>query len=303
MKLTQLRHLLAIAEFGGLRRAARHLGVAQPAITRSIRDLEHELGLTIFVRSATGMQLTPIGEALVRRCKVVQTELDRAVDEVLQLKGQGAGTVSVGLSTAPHVSLLPRVLDPFRRRYPNARLEITEGLFPAMEADIRNGTIDFYIGPLSENQSGGEMAIEKLFDNRRVVMARPGHHLAAARSLSDLVGANWVATSVTSNSDAELKPIFDAAGLPPPHISVQAHSGLSMITVAASSDLLALLPQQWLVFAKQTRLLSHIRLDEKLEAPAICLVRRASLPLTPIAEHLADLFRRIAYNLKPDVDA
>ncbi len=296
MKLVQLNHLVAVAELGGLRRAARHLGIAQPAITRSIRDLEHELGVTLFERSATGMTLTPIGEAFVKRSTAVQLELARARDEVQQLKGVSTGTVSIGLSTAPHVSMLPMVLEPFRRRYPDVRLRITEGLFPAIEADIRNGAIDFYVGPLSEDNPGGDYVSEKLLENRRVVLARRGHPLAGATSLGELADARWVATSVTMNSEAELSPLFERHGLGRPTIAIEAQSALSMITVAASSDVLAMLPQQWLRFARTSRLLAHIKVREELVAPTICIVSRSRFPLTPIAQHLGDLFRRSALN-------
>ena len=299
MKLGQLNHLVTVAELGGLRRAARHLGVAQPAISRSIQELEHELGVTLFERSATGMILTPIGEAFVARTAAVQRELARARDEVQQLKGIGTGTVSIGLSTAPHVSMLPTVLEPFRRRYPDVRLRITEGLFPAIEVDIRSGAIDFYVGPLAEDALGGEYGSEKLFDNRRVILARRGHPLRHATTLADLVDARWVATSVTMDSEAELSPLFERHGLPRPVTAVEAQSALSMIAVASSSDMLAMLPQQWLGFVRSSRLLTHIKVREELTAPAICIVRRSRLPLTPIAEHLCDLFRRSALN-QPD---
>ena len=296
MKLTQLNHLVAVAELGGLRRAARHLGIAQPAITRSIQELEHELGATLFERSASGMTLTPVGEAFVRRSRAVQLELEHARDEVLQLKGTNTGTVSIGLSTAPHVSMLPMVLEPFRRRYPDVRLRITEGLFPGMEADIRSGAIDFYVGPLAEESLAGDYVSEKLLDNRRVILARRGHPLRNATSLAELSEARWVATSVTMDSEAELSPLFQRHGLPKPVTAVQAQSALSMITVAASSDVLAMLPQQWLGFVRSSRLLMHIKVREELAAPAICVVRRARLPLTPVAQHLCDLFRRAALN-------
>lgn len=296
MKLTHLRDLVAVADRGGLRRAARHLGLAQPALSRSIRELEHELEASLFERSTTGMVLTPIGEAFGRRCAAIQLELQRAMDEVKQLRGVAAGTVSIGLSTAPHVALLPHVIAPFHRRYADVLLKISEGLFPAMEAGIRNGAVDFYVGPLSEDRLAGEFTSEKLFDNERVVMARPGHPLADARSLSDLADARWVATSVTTSSKAELDPVFELYDLPLPKISVQAHSALTMISVAASSDLLAMLPQQWLGFAQSTGLLQHVAIRERLAAPAICLVTRSTLPLTPAAEHLSDLLRKAVIN-------
>ena len=67
MTLNQIRNVVAIAERGSLRSAARALGVTQPAVTRSIRELEHELGVTLFERKATGMALTSLGDAFVRR--------------------------------------------------------------------------------------------------------------------------------------------------------------------------------------------------------------------------------------------
>lgn len=296
MKLNHIRDVIAVAERGSLRSAARFLGVAQPAITRSIRELEHELGVALFERRVTGMVLTPMGAAFLRRATGIQLELQRTRDEIEQLKGIGTGSVAVGLATAPHVALLPRVIEPFRRRFPDVRLKISEGLFPAMEGDIQDGKIDFYVGPLAEDFQPIELVVERLFENRRIIVGRIGHPLAAATSLADLEKAHWVSTSVTLVSEAELNPVFERRGLPLPRIAVQTETALSMITVAASSDLLAMLPQQWLEFIAATRLVQHIAVREDLVAPTICSVRRARLPLTPAAEYLNDLFRRVALN-------
>jgi len=277
MKLNHIRDVIAVAERGSLRSAARHLGIAQPAITRSIRELEHELGATLFVRHVDGVALTPMGEAFLRRATVIQLELERTKDEIRQLQGAKTGSVAVGLSTAGHVALLPRVLKPFAKTYPEVRLRIVEGLFPVMEAELVDGTIDFYVGPLAEDSVSSEFAVEKLFDNRRIMVARRGHPLARAKSLSELTGAKWVATSVTIASEAELGPVFARFKLPPPFIAARTQTALSMIAVAAYSDYLAMLPVQWLDFVKRGRLLSHVDVREELIAPAICVVRRSRL--------------------------
>ncbi len=151
MKLNHIRDVIAVAERGSLRSAARHLGIAQPAITRSIRELEHELGAALFVRHVNGVALTPIGEAFLRRATAIQLELERTKDEIQQLKGVKTGTVAVGLSTAAHIALLPRVLKPFGKSFPDVQLRIVEELFPAMEAELGDGSIDFYVGPLAED--------------------------------------------------------------------------------------------------------------------------------------------------------
>ena len=296
MKLSHIRDLVTVAELGGLRRAARHLGIAQPALSRSIRDLEVELGVTLFERGPTGMTLTPAGQAFARRGAAVQSELARATDEVRQLKGIGGGQVAVGLSPAAHFALLTRALPAFLRRHPDARLRVSEGLFPALETELRDGSLDFFIGPLAEDRVGGEFVVEKLFDNNRVVLCRRGNPFADATTLRELTSAKWVATSVAVNSPAELYPIFERHGLPAPTIAVQAHSALSMITVAASTDLLTIVPRQWLQSEQITALLTQIQLKETFDALAICAVSRARLPLTPAAQHLYDLFRRAGLN-------
>lgn len=299
MKLSHIHNAIAVATHGSLRAAARHLGVAQPAISRSIQELEQELGASLFERSVTGVTLTRIGEAFLRRAKIVEHELVRAREEVAQLAGLSTGTVSIGLATAPHVAMLPKVLPIFRRLYPEVKLEITEGLFPLLERRLREGYLDFYVGPRGEERVSREFVMETLCENLRVVLARRGHPMRAATALSELSGEHWVATSVTVDHDAELRPVFEAHNLPCPHVAVLAHSALTTIAVAASTDLLALMPQQWLGVIKDGAVLEHIGIRERLRAPSLRIIQRAGLPLTPVAQHLCDLFRRAALN-QPD---
>lgn len=300
MKLSQLRDVIAVAERGSLRSAARHLGLAQPAITRSIHEIERELGVALFERRAKGMLLTPMGEVFVRRARAAQGELRRARDEIGQMRGQATGRVSVGLSTVSHLALLPSALNSFCARYPEVFLNVAEGVFPIMEAALKEGELDFYVGPLPETPMPKELVVEKLFDNSRVILSRNGHPLAAARSLRELVDARWITTSVTMQNEAELGPLFARHGLPSPRVQMQAHSALTMIVAAASSDLLTMLPQQWCEFPWTSALLRSIDVIEPLDAPAMHVVKRARLPLTPAAEYLCDLFRRAAQQHAPN---
>jgi LysR family transcriptional regulator of abg operon len=299
MKLNQLRDVIAVAERGSLRGAARQLGLAQPAITRSIQEIERELGVALFDRHAKGMTLTQMGELFVRRASAVQGELRRVREEIDQMRGQTTGRVSVGLSTVSHLALLPLALSQFRVRYPDVVLNLTEGLFPNMQSGIEDGHLDFYVGPLPETPPGKDFIVEKLFENERVIMAKIGHPLAGARSLQELASASWISTSITVQSDAELGPLFERHGLPSPRIKMQAHSALTMIVAAANSDLLAMLPRQWCDFPWTEKLLQPIHVREVLRAPAMNIVRRTRLPLTPAAEYLCDLFRRAATQYSP----
>ncbi len=292
MKLTQLRDVIAVAERGSLRAAARHLGVHQPAITRSIRELEQELGVVLFEREAKGAVLTPMGALFLRRASVVQNELRQASEEIDQHRGQTHGRVSAMLSIASHIALLPRALPPFVKRFPDASLNMSEGLFAPAEVLLKEGRIDFYVGPLSEATPPRELAVEMLFDNHRIIFGRKGHPLRGARSLAELGGASWMTTNLTANFLVELGPLFERNGLPPPKVAMQTDSALSMIMACAHTDYLLMLPEQWLEFPAVEVMLEPIFVVEDLPAPPLCIVHRGGLPLTPAAEYLCDMIRR-----------
>lgn len=292
MKLNQLRDLVAIVQSGSLRAAARHLGVAQSGLTRSIRALEKECGGNLFERDAKGMILTPIGELFYQRASAAVSELRRAKEEIAQVRGGTQGSVTVGLSIMPHVGMLPFALRAFYQRFPGVVLKIIEGLYPAIEPGLRNGTIDFYLGVAAQSSPSVGLVSEVLFENTRIVVGRKGHPLAHARSLHELAGAEWATPSLDLNATVDLNELFARFGLPAPNIRLQAHSAMTVLTALSSSDLLAMLPRQWMDWPLTQNALQPIAIEEHLSAPDILFVRRADLPLTPAAEHFCDLLRR-----------
>lgn len=300
MKLTHLRAITAVADRGSLRAAARYLGIDQPTITRSIREVERELGVAIFERHPRGVALTEMGQAFVRRAVSIQNELQSAIDEIAQMRGSTSGYVRVTLSSAVQMSLLPRVITPFKKRFPDAYLTINEGSFPVAESDLMSSAIDFYVGPMPEQPTKGELTVEKLFNNTRMVFGRKDHPLIHARSLKDLADASWIRTLLSVDKSAEIAHVFELHGLRPPRIEMTVASTTAIILTVANSDLLAMVPKLWLDFAATRELLAPIAIAERLTAPPICIVSRNRLPLTPAAEALADLFRRaggyIAHN-------
>lgn len=296
MKFSALRDFLAVAERGSLRAAARQLGSAQPAISRSIQELERELGVVLFERRPTGVSLTPMGTVFLRRASAVRNELRLAQEELDQLRGETHGRLTVALSSVPHMALLPNALRPFRVRYPNVTMDIIDAVYPTIELDLKESRVDCYFGP-APNEVAPELTAEKLFDNTRLIVGRKGHPLAQAGSLHDLVDAEWITTSITHIAEEELGPLFEQNGLPAPKLVLQAHSTLTFLVALAYSDLLMMLPAQW----TQSPLLRHavqpIHVRELLPAPPICLVRRNGLQLTPAAEYFCDMMRRAVLHM------
>ncbi len=294
MKLDQLQHLVVIVEQGSLRGAARRLDMPQPALTRSVRALERELGCALFVREASGMVLTPAGSRFHVHASAIVNEARRAVDAISQDTGEDEGTVSIALSIMPHVMMLPHTLPVFQRRYPKVRLNIVEGLFPDVERELRQGGLDFYIGAQPRIAPAAGLSVQHLLNNTRSLVVRKGHPLVDAKRLKDLASAHWATTGVDYNADDDIARLFEAHKMPPPIVMLRARSAVSMMVALANSDLVAMLPAQWEVFPFVRNTLRVIKIKEVLPAPSVVLIRRPDLPLTPAAEFLCDVMMRSA---------
>lgn len=292
MKLDQLDHFIAIVEHGSLRAAARRLVAPQPALTRSVRALERELGVNLFVRQTTGMGLTAEGQRFhVRACAIVN-EARRAREELQQVGGNYEGTVSAALSVMPHLGMLSAALPVFRKTYPRVRLQINETLFPAVEGALRAGSVDFYLGAAPHLPPASGLSMQHLCDNRRAVVCRKGHPLAQARSLKSLADAEWATTAIDHNAEEDLARVFMAHALPAPRVMLKARTTMSVLVALAQTDLMAMLPVQWVDFLMTRDLLGVVPLRDRLPAPAIVLVRRPDLPLTPASEFFCDVLLR-----------
>ena len=295
MKLSQIRDVLAVAELGSLRKAGRHVGVAQPAITRSIQEIERELGAALFERHARGVRLTDVGELFVRRATVVETELRRAREEIEQYKGRSTGQVTIAMSIAPSISLMPSVLATFRRRHPTALVRMSETLFQPVEQDVLDGRVDFYVGALDPDHVSPRLSVETLFQNQRVAVARKGHPLAANNDVDALRHAFWLRPALSSgSSEADFAAWLESIGVPEPKIVVHTRSALQIVLAVATSDLLTVVPKQWLELPALNDSINALSSVRPMPAAPVCLVRQSGAPLTPLAEYLCDLIRRVA---------
>lgn len=293
MKLSQLRDFIAVAHAASIHRAARELRIGQPALSKSIRHLERDLGVPLFERRAKGTTLNEAGRAFLQRAQLAVNELNRARIDLTRADEQIGGELTLAASATPAMLFLPAALNAFRRRYASVHVRIVEGLLPVMLPELRNGSLDFAMAPRPVKALGKEFSITSVFSSRLAVLGRRDHPLRNARRLADLQHAQWVLTGVAEGS-AELDAPFKALGLPTPKARVRCESPIALVALIANTDLLALMPEPWLESPLAAPALARIPIGEQIKAPDICLVRREGLPLTPVAEAFADLLIRQA---------
>lgn len=292
IRMRQIRAFLAIAQHGSIRAAARAIQVSQPALSKTLRDFETALSVPLITRSARGVNLTEYGQALRPRCVMVVAEIARAEDELRQLVDLRGGNVVIGLSPLAALLMGVESLTRLWTVRPEGHVRVVEGMFEFMLAAVEQGRLDFSVGPLPPFELPGSIVAEPLFKTLQYPMVRTGHPLAGAKSLAALQGADWI----YPNSDPSFRELiadcFRKVRLDPPRIVLVAESFTIMLEILRNTDLIGFTPASLLRHDLLSKILTVIKVKEALPFTTTALVRRADVPLTPLAEALAKEFRR-----------
>jgi len=176
----RLRHLLcflAIAQQGNLRRAAQALAITQPAVTKTLNELEEMLGTPLFVRGRKGATLTPEAELFLRHANASVEALVQAVDSVAG--GPGEAPLRLGVLPTVAPSFMPQVLRAFALQRPTAALRVHTGRNKQLLELLRSRELDAVIGRLSDPDVMAGLSFEHLYAEPVVIVLRAGHPLAA----------------------------------------------------------------------------------------------------------------------------
>jgi LysR family transcriptional regulator of abg operon len=290
MRLQHLHLLLTLAQTGSLRASAEALNVTQPALTKSLKQLEEEFGAALVLRTPKGVRLAPAGELLAARAATVLRELDRAREEVAWQTQNTRGTVTVGVSPAAALMLAPAALSRFQSRWPNLLVRLVDALYPKVLQQLRSAELDLALGPLPPSGLGRDLQARPLVQSASVIVARRGHPLARARRLRDLQDAAWILTGPRLGPGDPMHLGFDEQGLAPPRVSLECESFSTLLALLPAVDMLALVPQQFFDSHGPRSGLAALAIEESLPPSTIHLFTRADAPLTVPAQRLLDAF-------------
>src|SRR5687767_986202 len=148
LKLSDLRIFHAVVQRGGMARAAMHLNISQPAVSKAIAALEHTLGVRLLERSPQGVEPTMYGLALLKGGIAVFDELKRSVKEIEFLADPTAGELRIGCSEPLAAGFIPTVIDQLSRQYPRVCFYVvTADPVTLMERELRQRKIELAIAP------------------------------------------------------------------------------------------------------------------------------------------------------------
>jgi LysR family transcriptional regulator of gallate degradation len=190
----RLLAFVEIAEQHNISAVAESLGISQPAVSQSLREIEDSLGVKLFKRTARGIVPTPLGAVLALHIKRALSELRIAEDEISFLKGMVRGSVAIGSLSGGRARLLPFAIARLLAKFPNLSVTTEEGTFEHLAMRLRAGEIDFILGALRPPEQTIGFTREVIAHDTITIIVRSGHPLLNRKNLSpsDLTTVNWI---------------------------------------------------------------------------------------------------------------
>lgn len=244
MDARKLQHLVEVIDQGSINKAASKLGLSQPAVTKSLRALERELGVTLVERSSTGVTVTEFGRSLYAHARAVAAELDHAQAEIRRLAGGEQGYLRIG--TLPSVSggLVARAMSNLARHRPDLYIRVVEKQNYELLPALRRREFDFVVCLADGTEPEPGIRHRILLHDQLRIVARAGHPLAGRPTVTcaDLVEYPWVHPVVGTSHRPILRQMFQGSGIEPPQARIECGAVQFAKTVMANSDALGLLP-------------------------------------------------------------
>jgi len=297
IKLRDLHILQAVAQHGSMAKAARHLSVSQPVISKAIADLEREVGKPLLERDRHGAEPTIYGASLLKHGLAVFDELKQSVKEIEYLSDPAIGELRIATPNVLAAGFVAAVIKSLHRSHPKLAIHAT--LPVAVETlyrELRERNVDLVIDRLPSPFAEKDLKAETLFKETTVIVAGLRNPLTRRRKirLADLVHKPWVFPAAGSAAERIASEMFRAIGLEMPRErAIYAPMPLAAALVA-NGPYLANFPASLVRFGG-----SHLQirvLPVKVSVPAspvgIVTLRRRTI--SPVVQLFIDHARKLA---------
>lgn len=181
MKIRHLQCFMEVARLGHVGRAADQLAVTQPAVSKTLRELEELLNVRLFTRGPKGLALTPLGEAFQHHAATGVVALQQAIDCVAQGGLRGDTGIRIGALPTVAVRLMPQAVRELTSQRRDAAVHLITGPNRTLLERLKRGELDLVVGRLADPDQMVGLAFEQLYLERMAVVVRPDHPLLAER--------------------------------------------------------------------------------------------------------------------------
>ena len=298
IKLRDLHILLVVAQRGSMAKAAAELAMSQPAVSRAVADMEHALGVRLFDRCRSGMELTAYGHALARRGISIFDELTQGLEELAFLADPTVGELRIGSSESIAAGLLAVAIDRFTQRHPGIRINVAQTVLSNLRyRELRERSIDLLLGWTPTPFDEQDLSVEPLLDDPRVVVGgrRSKWARASRLQLADLARERWVLPPPDTFPGTAVADLFRDGGIQLPAAPITTLSLHLCCRLAATGRFISLLPGSVARFAGGVLGLKILPVQlPRAAAVSAAIVTLKGRTLTPPAEMFIACIREVA---------
>ncbi|MDB5652091.1 MAG: LysR family transcriptional regulator [Hyphomicrobiales bacterium] len=304
ISLRQLEYFNQVARAGSVRKAAEALNVAQPGVTRTIKDLEDLLGVELFARASNGVTLTKFGQILLRHSNAALDEIQSGLDELDAVKDAGEGQIVLAGPTVSMSRILPRAIARLKNRWPMVKVSLHSGTNAQALAALRDGEADIFFGRRGTPDQMQDLHFEPLFQDRLVIVAGAQNPLTEhpAYEIADLIELPWIIPSIDSSFKSFVDQVFRTNDLAPPRNCVEMSFGPSMWVYLEETGAIAAMPSNLVADDIQAGRISILKTDDKWVLPEFGIALRGASRSNRMTGAMVQELRRVALQRKQQLN-
>lgn len=279
-----------------MHKAAKRLRTSQPAISRSIADLEHSVGVRLLERSPRGIEPTPYGRVLIKRGVAAFDEFRQGVKDIKFLADPSIGELRIGCSDAMAAGPVLAVIEQLTRQHPRLVFHVETGAAGTLLRKLTERSVELVITRATGTVADEQTSVGGLFEDN-VVMAAGVHSRWARRrriKLDELVNEPWALPPEGSAVGAIILEAFRARGLAPPAATVVAESAILRSKLLATGRFLTVIPEFSLTLPGRDPSLKALPVELPGARRTMRIISLRNRSLSPLAELFIDSMRALA---------
>jgi DNA-binding transcriptional LysR family regulator len=297
IKLRDLHILQAVAQQGSMAKAARHLAISQPVVSKVIADLERELGRRLLDRDRHGAEPTIYGAALLKHGLAVFDELRQSVKEIEYLADPTAGELRIATQSVMVAGFLPAVIRSLHRRHPNLTIDVTLSVAAdTLYRELRDREVDLILGRIFAPFGEEDLKAEVLFDDSTVIVAGRRNRWARRRKIQlvDLIHEPWVFPVAGSTGTLIAAEIFRSSGLEMPRRGAVRAAMPMHAALVANGPYLSMLPGSVVRFGGKQLSIKVLPIKVPVSSSPVGIVTLKRRTISPVAQLFIEHAREIA---------
>lgn len=284
----------AVCKSKSISGAARDLNLSQPSVSVAMSRLEDMLGVSLFTRQRTGIQLTAEGASLAQYSETLSNLLVAAEKDIKLVGQNSAGSIVIGGTPGALSTLVPPIIASLSRKIPSFQLQIIEGADSQLESMLRKRSIDLAVVTAGSNRRPDDIEeLPLIRDPFAMIVGRENDHLPDTVKMEDVSKLPWVLPNADGAFHRQIDALFLGAGVKPPLNVIRCDSLLTTKAIVRKTDYVTILPKRVNEVELRRGSLRAITIQEANIKRQVGLLWLKDGLNTPLAEHFIQEARQV----------